>query len=305
LTFVILPENISPAVYPTYAAVVSSTLAFSSLLGPLLGGIICDNTTWRWVFFLNAPAGLVVLILVFTTLPGRPASDEPMLLKLRRVDWIGAFLVLSSTVLFVTALEQGGTGHSWKSALVLSLLVVSIVLFLTCLCWSWFLDYRARPHEAMVPWSLLTDRFAAGIFLNSFFTGSVFLSSIVVLPQQFQVVYQNGPAESGYHLLCVTLVSPLFSGVAGFLMQKRQTPPLYILIAGQSLTMLGCGLASSIPETARSYFAPEYAYQAIMGAGFGLGLSTAIMAAPLAYSKRNMGKTSFAQSISLALRVES
>jgi hypothetical protein len=292
LTFVILPENVSPAAYPTYAAIVSSTLAFSSLLGPLLGGVICNNTTWRWVFFLNAPTGFIVLVLVYVTLPGRPRSDESLLSKLKRVDYLGAILVLCSIILFVTALEQGGTGYSWKSTLVLSLLIISIVLSSACLFWSWYLQHSAKTQEPMLPWHLLSNQFAAGIFLNSFFMGSVFLSSIVVLPQQFQVVYQKSPAESGYHLLCVTLVSPLFSGVAGFFTQKKQTPPLYILIAAQSLVLLGCGLASSIPETERVYFAPEYAYQVIMGAGFGLGLSTTIMAAPLAYSKKDMGKSS-------------
>ena len=53
LTFVILPENISPKEYPVYAAIVSSVLAFSSLLGPLLGGLICDHTSCRWVFFVK------------------------------------------------------------------------------------------------------------------------------------------------------------------------------------------------------------------------------------------------------------
>lgn len=292
MTFVILPENISPAVYPTYAAVVSSTLALSSLLGPVLGGVICNNTTWRWVFFLNAPAGFVALVLILVTLPRRPRSDESMLSKLKRVDYLGAFLVLSSTVLFVTALEQGGTGYSWKSALVLSLLIISIFLSSACLFWSWYLQHSSKTQEPMLVWNLFADRFVAGIFLNSFFLGSVFLSSILVLPQQFQVVYQDSPEKAGYRLLCVTLVSPLFTGVAGFFMQKKQTPPLYILIAAQSLALLGCGLASSVPETARSYSGTEYAYQAIMGAGFGLGLSTAIMAAPLAYSKKDMGKSS-------------
>ncbi|KAF2730605.1 major facilitator superfamily transporter [Polyplosphaeria fusca] len=288
LTFVILPENISPTVYPTYAAIVSSTFALSSLLGPLLGGIICNNTSWRWVFFLNAPTGLVVLALVIVTVPGRPPSDESTLSKLNRVDFLGAFLMLSSAILSVTALEQGGTGYSWTSAVVLAPLIVAIVLGSACLCWSWYLNRRTMSQEPMLPWNLLTDRFAAGIFLSSFFTGSVFLSSIVVLPQQFQVVFQDSPAKSGYRLLCMTLVSPLFAGVAGFFMQKKQIPPLYLLIAGQILAILGCGLASSIPETARSYPVSQYAYQAIMGAGFGLGLATAIMAAPLAYSKRNM-----------------
>ncbi|KAF2004138.1 major facilitator superfamily transporter [Amniculicola lignicola CBS 123094] len=288
LTFVILPENVSPAQYPMYAAIVSATLALSSLLGPIIGGAICDNTTWRWVFLLNGPAGAVALVLLLISLPGNPPSSESLVQKLRKVDYLGTFLVLSSTVLFVTALEQGGTGHSWKSKLVLALLVTSIMLFFVCLTWSWNLHHRGNPQEPMVAWNLLTDRFCLGLFLNSFFMGSVFLSAIIILPQQFQVVFQDSPAKAGYRLLCVTLVSPLFTGIAGYLTQKQKVPPLYILIVAQALAVLGCGLASSLPESSREYPASGYGYQVIMGAGFGLGLSTAIMAAPQAFNKKYM-----------------
>ncbi|KAF2181151.1 hypothetical protein K469DRAFT_692381 [Zopfia rhizophila CBS 207.26] len=293
LTFVILPENISPKEYPVYAAIVSSVLAFSSLLGPLLGGLICDHASWRWVFFLNAPAGLVAPVLVAIALPGKRPSDstassKSIRRKLRRIDYLGAFLVLSSSIMFVTALEQGGTGFSWRSSVVLSLLIISIFPFLGCLLRSWQQRHRYESEEPILAWNLLTDRFSLGMFLNAFFAGSAFLSAIIILPQQFQVVYGDSPEKAGYQLLCVTLVSPVFSGVAGFLMQKKQTPPLYILIVGQSLIVLGCGLACSVSPSTRSFPRVEYGYQAIMGAGFGLCLSTVVMAAPLAFPREDM-----------------
>jgi hypothetical protein len=238
----------------------------------------------------SGPAGAVTLALLLISLPGKPQSNGTLAQKLRKVDYLGTLLVLATTILFVTALEQSGTGQSWRSRLVLALLITSIVLIFMCLGWSWNLHRRGYPQEPMVAWNLLTDRFCLGLFLNSFFMGSVFLSAIIILPQLFQVVFQDTPAKAGYRLLCVTLVSPLFTGVAGYLTQKRRVPPLYVLIAAQALAVLGCGLASSLPDDARKYPLAGYGYQVIMGAGFGLGLSTAIMAAPQAFNKTDMGK---------------
>ncbi|KAH8724201.1 major facilitator superfamily transporter [Phaeosphaeriaceae sp. PMI808] len=288
LTFVILPENISPADYPTYAAIVSSVLAFSSLLGPILGGLICDHASWRWIFFLNAPGGALSLILLWLVLPPEQRRNESITQKVRRIDYLGAFLVLSSTILFVTALEQGGTGFSWHNAIVLAPLIISIILAIGSLLRSYNLRNQDSIQEPVLSWKLLTDRFALGLFLNAFFVGSAFLSSIIVLPQQFQVVYKDTASKSGYRLLCVTLVSPIFSGVAGFLTQKKHIPPLYVLLVGQCLVVIGCGLSSSISHETRLFPKEEYGYQVIMGAGFGLCLSTVVMAAPLAFPKQDM-----------------
>lgn len=248
----------------------------------------------------SAP-GLVALALVAITLPGKRSSNstspEPIMRKSRKIYYLGAFLVLSFSILFVTALEQGGTGFSWGSSVVFSLLIVSVFLFLGCLVRSWQQRHRNESQEPILAWNLLKDRYPLGMFFNSFFAGSAFLSAIIVLPQQFQVVYGDSPGRAGYQLLCVTLISPVFSGVAGFLMQKRLTPPLYILIIGQSLIVLGCGLASSVSTSTRSFPRAEYGYQVIMGAGFGLCLSTVVMAAPLAFTKEDMGMLPLSRSI--------
>lgn len=196
---------------------------------------------------------LVIITLPTTHPPSSTVSTEPISQKLKRIDCLGEFLVLSSTIMFVTSLEQGGTGYSWRSSVVLCLLIISMFLFFGCLLRSWQIQHQKISQEPIVAWNLLTDRFSLGLFLNAFFAGSALLSAIVVLPQQFQVVYHDSPGKAGYRLLCVTPVSPAFSGVAGFLTQKKRTPPLYILIVGQSFIVHGCGLACSLSPSSQSF----------------------------------------------------
>lgn len=121
------------------------------------------------------------------------------------------------------------------------------------------------------------------------FLGSTFISAIVILPQLYQVVYQDSPAKPGYRLLCVTLVSPLSSGIAGVLMQRRRMPPLYIFIAAQSFIILGVGLICSLHADGGVFPKKQYVYEIFLGVGFGAGWSCVVMSGPLAFTKKDIG----------------
>jgi MFS family permease len=205
-------------------------------------------------------------------------------------DYLGALLVLGASTLFVTALEEGGTGYSWESALVLSLLISSICLLFGCVIWSRHLHHCREAENAMLSWKLITDRFALGLFLNSLFAGSVIFAVVVTLPQHSQVLYHDSPARAGYRLLSLTLVSALFSGLSGAFTQKLHIPPLYSLLVGSSLITIGCGLSVSSSESSGGYPTSQYGFQATVGAGVGICLSTVIIAAPLAFTKDQLGK---------------
>lgn len=174
-------------------------------------------------------------------------------------------------------------------------------MFVGCLLWSRHLHHSQKADTAMLSWKLFTDRFALGLFLNSLFAGSVVFAVVVSLPQHSQVLYRDSPAKAGYRLLSLTLVSALFSGISGSLTQKLHIPPLYTLLAGSSLLTLGCGLSSTLTNANSSYPASQYGFEAIIGAGVGICLSTVIIAAPLAFTKQElavgMGTTNQARNL--------
>ena len=110
MAYVIFPDISTPEMYGGYAAYLSLMAAPACLLGPLLGGAINDNTTWRWVFWINVPIGLVCLIIVLLAIPRNfphPPHNSPLALprqalkqKLGRRDAIGTFFLLAASVTF-------------------------------------------------------------------------------------------------------------------------------------------------------------------------------------------------------------
>ncbi|CAF9924350.1 MAG: hypothetical protein GOMPHAMPRED_003601 [Gomphillus americanus] len=110
MAYVIFPDISTPEMYGGYAAYLSLMATPACLLGPLFGGAINDNTTWRWVFWINVPIGLVCLIIVLLAIPRNfphPPHNSPLALprqalkqKLGRRDAIGTFFLLAASVTF-------------------------------------------------------------------------------------------------------------------------------------------------------------------------------------------------------------
>lgn len=87
------------------------------------------------------------------------------MVAVRKIDFLGAILLLSASLLFVSAMEEGGTEYAWKSSVVLSLLCLSVVLWILFFVWQKTADRRQDTHEPVLPWRLLQDRFTMGFLL--------------------------------------------------------------------------------------------------------------------------------------------
>ncbi|KAL8634834.1 MAG: hypothetical protein Q9228_007608, partial [Teloschistes exilis] len=291
LVFVMSAELVPLARYAKTAALLSIVFATSSLLGPVLGGVICDHTTWRWVFYLNIPAGLLALVLIMISMPRdfpyHHAKSKFSIDSIRRIDFTGFFLLLAASILLVTALEEGGTEYSWRSATVLCIFFASVI------AWTiFFLRERieSRKHrldksdfDSVLPWHLITNRFWASMILHAFFTGIGYLTMAIDLPQKFQVVNSDSAFRAGYRLLALMLSFSLAAVVSSMLTEKKRVPPLYTLCAAACLQILGLALMTSLSTTTQGTAFPreQYGYEIIMGFGFGLSISTLIMTIPL------------------------
>lgn len=174
LVFVISLQMVPPEGLASLSGILSAAYAFSAVLGPLLGGLISDRTTWRWVFLMNVPPGVIVIVMLFLAMPAgfpyRTEKSEKMaksftMASIKKIDFAGAILILAASILFVSAIEEGGAEYSWSSAAVLSLLCVSIALWIAFFTWQKMASTRFSEHEPVLPWHLLTNRFTLGFLL--------------------------------------------------------------------------------------------------------------------------------------------
>jgi MFS family permease len=105
----------------------------------VIGGVLCEHTTWRWVFYINFPFCLLgfVLAIVFVRLNSNSLLTFSE--KLRRTDWLGAVLFLGGTTTFLVGLSWGGIQYPWKSVqtiVPISVGVVAVVMFVVVQRWK-------------------------------------------------------------------------------------------------------------------------------------------------------------------------
>ncbi|GLB04249.1 hypothetical protein AtubIFM57258_009965 [Aspergillus tubingensis] len=280
-----------------YAAVTGlSGVVFSLglVLGPLFGGAIAEDGDWRWVFLLNVPAGAVSWVLIFFSMPPNfPASTEiqasapeysPFWSRqwslLRRVDFLGAFLVLAASVFIVAALQEGNYDFGWDSSAVIIFFVLSGICVPFFLLWQWFLSRGQLSCQPMLPWRLLTSRLFVGTILGSFTTGLSMTVSIVEIPQRFQVVNNSSPIGAGVKLLAFAVSVPAGMMFCSILTGRLPVPLVYVGIVGVIMQVVGFFLFSEIKAETHIWLG-QFGYLVIAGLGTGLGVAVFYLMLPL------------------------
>ncbi|KAK8119284.1 major facilitator superfamily transporter [Apiospora kogelbergensis] len=273
---VIQPELVPPEKWGHLLAGVAMVTVVSSVLGPILGGLINDHGSWRWVFLLNAPIAAVATAMIAFLMPthfpnqGNPEAHVSLRAKfsrtsLARLDVLGAALLLAATVLIVFGFEEAGSRYPWASAPILSTLVIGALLLVAFIFWERIVGRPRRVQEPIFPLRLMKRRVFAGLMLRRL------------------------PFDAGVRLLPLLLSSPVATALAGQLATKLKVPPFYLTMFATSLQMLGIGLCSSVPFRGSS--TTIYGYEVLMGFGFGMGLVSLLIYAPLVVDREDLAVT--------------
>lgn len=230
-------------------------------------------------------------MLIATCLPSSPLTgDKPVGTRfrdkfsntsLRRIDILGAFLLLAASILLVFALEEGGTRYAWSSAVVIATITLASFSWIAFAGWEYFVGRFKSLLEPVFPLRLLQDRVLVRMMSTAFFVGFPFVTVVVNVPQRAQAVDGLSPVRAGLVLLPLLLTSPFAMAASGILTSNFNVPPAYLIVIGAILQLIGVGLTSSLPTTRFKISPQQYGYEVIMGLGFGLTLSTVLTIAPL------------------------
>lgn len=126
------------------------------------------------------------------------------------------------------------------------------------------------------------------------------MAIVVNIPQRAQAVYGLSPTKAGLGLLPLLLTSPLFTAISGALTSNYKVPPLYLILIGEAFQIIGVGLTCALPKTGGTSIPKEqYGYEVLMGAGFGIGLSTLLQLAKLVVDEKHLRRFFVASSSGL------
>jgi EmrB/QacA subfamily drug resistance transporter len=196
LTFIIIGDLFPPSERGKYAGFLSGVFGISSVIGPTLGGFITDNLSWHWIFFINIPLGILIVILFIFFFPHlRPNIKKP------KIDYLGITTLALAVVPLMLALSLGGVDYEWSSPIIIGMLVFAFIMALV------FIWIESRVSEPIVPMWLFKNNIVAISSVVTFILGFGMFSAIVFVPLYFQGVLGTTATASG------TFLTPMMLGV--------------------------------------------------------------------------------------------
>ena len=252
----------------------TAVFAFSSVSGPLWGGLLVDTIGWRWIFFVIIPLGVGALLVTNVGL------RLPFATRHRPIDWLGAsLLVVASTALILVPI-WGGTTFAWTSAPLALTAVIGVAVTVA------FLAVERHAHEPILPPRLFADRTISMVFVMGFGLMFAVIAVATFMPLFFQVATGVSATESGLMLVPQTLGITVTATVAGRLV-SRFGRYKWSLLAGPVVAATGLLLLSTIDaDTSLIVVAP---YLLLMGIGMGLMFPTLTLAVQNAADIADLG----------------
>src|SRR5207302_2960675 len=122
LSLAVIGNIVPPRDRGRWQGLIGAVFAASSIAGPAIGGFIVDNTTWRWIFFVNLPVGGLALIVISMTMPRRAQHTR------HTIDWLGAGLLATGTASLLMGLVWGGKQYGWASGHVVGALILAAAM---------------------------------------------------------------------------------------------------------------------------------------------------------------------------------
>jgi EmrB/QacA subfamily drug resistance transporter len=233
LVFAIIGDVIPPRQRGRYQGYFGAVFGVSSVVGPLAGGFAVDSLSWRYIFYVNLPLGIVALIVTNRVLR-LPKRTRQVL-----IDWWGALLLVAGVSSILLATQTGGTDHPWGSWQVIGLFVLGAVLL------AGFAVREMLAPEPILPLELFRLQIFTVANIVSFVSGVAMFGALAFLPQYLQLVHGVSATESGL-LLLPLLVGLLVMSVGSGLYISRTGRYRWFPLAGTIMVTVGLFLLTHL-----------------------------------------------------------
>jgi EmrB/QacA subfamily drug resistance transporter len=282
LAMAIVGDIVSPRERGRYQGYFGGVFALASIGGPLAGGFLTDHLTWRWIFYLNLPVGILALVITSAVLrlPLPPRRVES-------IDYTGAGLMVAAVTPLILVTVWGGRTYAWASPVIIGLVALSLVMVWAVMWWE------RRAREPIFPPRVFSKPIVrAGLGMTFFVTATMF-AVIIYIPVYLQLVDGVSATRSGVLLL------PLMGGmlttsiVSGRLVTRFGRYKIYPVI-GTALMTVGMVLFTGLK--AHTSLRSASVFMIVFGVGMGMTLQIVVVAVQNAVDRRDLGSATSAVS---------
>ncbi|GAA2630732.1 MDR family MFS transporter [Actinomadura fulvescens] len=281
--FALIASLFPPSEQGRYQGMISAVMGLTMIGGPLIGGFITDNLSWRWCFYVNLPLGALALVMVATVLHLPKQRSEA------RIDYLGVALLGTAIASLVLATTWGGNQYAWDSATIVGLGVLTVTTGAA------FLFVERRAAEPVLPLGLFRNRNFTLVTLIGFMLGVMMFGAMTFLPLFQQAVQGASATNAGILMMPVFLSMVLINAFAGpFITRTGDYKP--IVVAGGALITTGMLLLCRMDTgTSRPM---SMVFMAFLGAGMGCLMQTTMIITMQSVELKDIGVASSTATLS-------
>ncbi|MGH2865098.1 MAG: DHA2 family efflux MFS transporter permease subunit [Solirubrobacteraceae bacterium] len=267
-------DVVPPSERGRYTGLFGAVFGLASVMGPLLGGFLTGHLSWRWIFYVNLPIGVLALFVLAATLPAASERVHHV------VDYLGTLLLAGGLSAIVLATSLGGNSYAWGSPEIVGMAIGGVLALVA------FAFAERRAAEAVLPLRLLRNSVFSVTSAVGFVVGFALFGAVTYLPLFLQVVKGASPTGSGLQLLPLMgglLITSIGSGQAITRTGRYKPFP----IAGTAVMTLGLYLLSRMDPSSGQL--EIFGFMFVLGLGLGMVMQVLVLAVQNAVEYSDLG----------------